>query len=68
MRHWFHPEAEAGTAQTATERRLLLLVAATAALIGGAVLGLTELLRDPATGRWLGDGVDRLLVLLSLCR
>lgn len=68
MSQRFHLEAEAAPPGAAIERRLLLAVAAAAALIGGAALGLTELLRDPVTGQWLGDGMDRLLVFLSICR
>jgi hypothetical protein len=64
----FQQQAERHQVPGATERRLVLLVACVTALIGGAVLGMTELMRDPDTGAWLGEGMDRLMTLFSVCR
>ena len=50
------------------ERRLLVAIVCAASLIAGGAFAYVELLRDPATGRWVADGLDRALTVLSLCR
>lgn len=64
----FHREAEPDPHGTAIERRLLLFVACGAALIAGATFGLTELMRDPVSGQWLSEGIDRLMLAFSVCK